>query len=387
MNVNRGSIAKIDLFTISVPFVAPEESATLSRLGFDNVLVRLETAEGAVGWGEASGGSGVPVEILHTMMERSRSFVLGRSVFEPELIRSALITGSRMANFHRLAHLSMAGFDTACWDAAGKLAGQPIHTLMGGALRREIDFYAYPLAKKPQEVAEEAGQFAKRGFSVVYLKVGLGNERDAETVRRTREAVGSALRIRVDANEAWDLATARRMSEALAPSDLEFIEQPIDARDLLGMRELRRTTRVPLAANQGIWSLAEAVQAIRLEACDVIVTGELWLGGLLPLQRVGALCAEAGIGLCLHAPPMTSIATAAGMHALATVPALLEGNQTYLYHLREDVSESLGDRNAARLTIPLGAGLGIEVDESRIKEMAGRYEQNGSFLQRMAIDS
>ena len=386
MNVNRGSIAKIDLFTISVPFVAPEESATLSRLGFDNVLVRLETAEGAVGWGEASGGSGMPVEILHTMMERSRSFVLGRSVFEPELIRSALITGSRMANFRRLAHLSMAGFDTACWDAAGKLAGQPIHALMGGALRREIDFYAYPLAKKPQKVAEEAGQFAKRGFSVVYLKVGLGNERDAETVRRTREAVGSALRIRVDANEAWDLATARRMSEALAPSDLEFIEQPIDARDLLGMRELRRTTRVPLAANQGIWSLAEAVQAIRLEACDVIVTGELWLGGLLPLQRVGALCAEAGIGLCLHAPPMTSIATAAGMHALATVPSLLEGNQTYLYHLQEDVSESLGDRNAARLTIPLGAGLGIDVDESRIEEMARRYEQNGSFLQRMAIE-
>ena len=255
VNVNRGSIAKIDLFTISVPFVAPEESATLSRLGFDNVLVRLETAEGAVGWGEASGGSGVPVEILHTMMERSRSFVLGRSVFEPELIRSALITGSRMANFRRLAHLSMAGFDTACWDAAGKLAGQPIHALMGGALRREIDFYAYPLAKKPQKVAEEAGQFAKRGFSVVYLKVGLGNERDAETVRRTREAVGSALRIRIDANEAWDLATARRMSEALAPYDLEFIEQPIDARDLLGMRDLRRTTRVPIAANQGIWRL------------------------------------------------------------------------------------------------------------------------------------
>ena len=143
---------------------------------------------------------------------------------------------------------------------------------------------------------------------------------------------------------------------------------------------------LPRQRVSSIWSLAEAAQVIRLGACDVIVTGELWLGGLLPLQRVGALCAEAGIGLCLHAPPMTSIATAAGMHALATVPALLEGNQTYLYHLREDVSESLGDRNAARLTIPLGAGLGIEVDESRIEEMARRYEQNGSFLQRMAIE-
>ena len=73
---------------------------------------------------------------------------------------------------------------------------------MGGALRREIDFYAYPLAKKPQEVAEEAGRFAARGFSVVYLKVGMGDKRDVETVRRTREAVGPAIRIRVDANEA-----------------------------------------------------------------------------------------------------------------------------------------------------------------------------------------
>ena len=80
---------------------------------------------------------------------------------------------------------------------------------------------------------------------------------------------------------------------------------------------------------------------------------------------MGALCAETGIGLCLHAPPTTSIATAAGMHALATVPNfLLEGNQTYLYHLREDVCESLGDRNAARLDVPLGGGLGIKIDET-----------------------
>lgn len=75
------------------------------------------------------------------------------------------------------------------------------------------------------------------------------------------------------------------------------------------------------------------------------------------------------------------------MHALATVPTLLEGNQTYLYHLREDVCESLGDRNAARLDVPLGGGLGIKIDETRIAEMARRYERNGSFLQRMAADS
>jgi L-alanine-DL-glutamate epimerase-like enolase superfamily enzyme len=378
-----GRIAKIDLFTISIPFTAPEESATLSRLGFDNVLVRLETTEGAVGWGESSGGSGAPVEVLRTLMEGIKGFVLGRSVFETELIRGAMITGGRLANFRRLAHLAMAGFDMACWDAAGRLTGRPIHALMGGAVRGEIDFYAYPLAKQPQAVAAGARAFADRGFSVVYLKVGMGNDRDVETVRLTREAVGPTLRIRVDANEAWGIATARRMSEALVPYDLEFIEQPIDARDLMGLRELRRTTRVPLAANQGIWSLADAAQAIRLEACDVIVTGELWLGGLLPLQRMGALCAETGIGLCLHAPPATSLATAAGIQALATVPTLLEGNQTYLYHLAEDVSDGLGGRDSARIPVPLGPGLGIEIDRARVQEMVRRYELNGSFLQKI----
>jgi len=378
-----GKIERIDLFTVSIPFTAPEESATLSRLGFDNILVRLETIEGRIGWGEASGGSGAPVEVLRALMELVKPFVEGRSVFETEQIRSTIIEGGRLANFRRLAHLAIAGYDMACWDAAGKLLDRPAHALLGGAVRSEIDFYAYPLAKKPKEVAEEARRLIDRGFSVAYLKVGMGDARDLEAVRMTREAIGQGPRIRVDANEAWDMRTARRMSVAIEPYDVEFIEQPIDARDLVGMHELRRITKVPVAANQGIWSLADALQAIRLEACDVIVTGHLWLGGMLPLQRVGAACSESGIGLCLHAPPATSIATAAGLHTLATVPKLLDGNQTYLYLLKEDVSESLGDRTAAKIGIPNGPGLGVEVDESRVKEMVRRHEVNGSFLQKM----
>ena len=323
----------------------------------------------------------MPVEVLRALIEFAKPFAIGRSVFATEQIRADLVAGGRLANLRRMAHLAMAGIDMACWDAAGKLLNQPAHALFGGAVRGHVDFYAYPLAKQPRDVAAEAARMAGGGFSVIYLKVGMGDVRDLETVRLVRDAVGPAPRLRVDANEAWDVATARRMSAAIEPYDIEFVEQPIDARDVAGMRELRRTTRIPIAANQGIWSLAEALQAIRLEACDVIVTGHLWLGGLLPLQRVGAACAEAGIGLCLHAPPATSIAMAAGLQALATVPALLDGNQTYLYHLAEDLSDSLGDRNAAKLAVPTGPGLGIEVDEARMMAMVRRYESSGSFLQ------
>jgi L-alanine-DL-glutamate epimerase-like enolase superfamily enzyme len=377
----QGRIARIDAFTVSVPFTAPEETATLQRHGFDNVIVRLETAEGVIGWGETSGASGAPVEAVRATIDSLLPLVVGMRVFETERLRADLIRIGRLANFRRLAHLAAAAFDIACWDAAGKLLGRPVHELIGGALRRDVDFYAYPLAKTPEEVAAEARAFVDAGYSVVYLKVGLGDARDLDTVARVREAVGPQLRIRVDANEAWDLATARRLSTRLEPFSIDFIEQPIDARDLLGMRELRKATRIALAANQGIWSIAEAQQAIRLESCDVIVTGPLWLGGLLPLQQLGVVCAESGIGFCRHTPPETSITTAAGLHALATLPRLLDGNQTYYYYLAEDVSDSLGERRVSRLAVPDGPGLGIEVDERRIAEMARRYSVDGGFRQ------
>jgi L-alanine-DL-glutamate epimerase-like enolase superfamily enzyme len=377
----QGRIARVEAFTVSVPFTAPEESATLQRHGFDNVLVRLETTEGAVGWGETSGASGAPVEAVRATIDTLIPLLVGRRVFETERLRADLIRIGRLANFRRLAHLAAAAFDIACWDAAGKLLGRPVHDLIGGAVRREVDFYAYPLAKTPAAVAAEARAFVDEGFSVVYLKVGLGEARDLETVAMVRQSVGPQVRIRVDANEAWDVATARRMGTRLEPFSIEFLEQPIDARDLLGMRALRRAGRIPIAANQGIWSIAEAQQAIRLDSCDVIVTGPLWLGGLLPLQQLATLCAESGIGFCRHTPPETSITTAAGLHALVTVPQLLDGNQTYFYYLAEDVSDSLGERRTSRLTVPDGPGLGIAVDEQRVADMARRYRTEGGFRQ------
>lgn len=381
MTVAGDRIRRIEIIPIAVPFTEPELSATLSRRGFNNVLVRLETEGGIVGWGEASGTSGAPIGALLETMELLAPFATGQSVFRTEAIRAQLLDLGRMANVRRLAHLALAAIDTACGDAAGRIVERPLHELLGGAVRDEIDFYAYPLAKAAEEVAREAARYCAGGFTVVYLKVGLGDDHDEGVVRAVREAVGRDIRIRVDANEAWDVATARRMSYRLEPYGIDFLEQPTDARNLDVMRELRRSTRIPIAANQGIWSLAEAVAAIRAEACDVIVTGPPWIGGLLPFQRVGALCAETGIGFCRHAAPETSIGTVAGMHVLATVPRLLDGNQTYLYHLAEDASDDLAPAFRARLPLPQGAGLGIHVDEDRVAALAGRYRSDGPFAQ------
>jgi L-alanine-DL-glutamate epimerase-like enolase superfamily enzyme len=374
-------IAALEAITISVPFTAPEASATLCRRGFDNVLVRLRTDTGVEGWGEASGASGAPVEAVRAAIAELSLHVVGESVLATERMRARLLPLARMANLRRLFHLAFAAIDSACWDAAGHLLGRPVHDLLGGAVRDEIDFYAYPLASDAEHVAADAHRFTEHGFGVVYLKVGLGDDRDIEVVRAVREAIGEGVRLRVDANEGWDVATARRMSARLAPYAIDFLEQPIDARNLRALRELRRVTAIPIAANQGIWSFGEALAVLAADACDVIVTGPPWVGGLLPLQRIAAACAELGVGFCRHAAPETSLGTAAGMHVLATVPALLDGNQTYLYHLAEDVSDELAPAFRARLPLPSGTGLGISVDETCVRELATRYERDGGYVQ------
>src|SRR5215217_1580095 len=93
-----GRISRIDLITVSIPFTDVEHSATLSRIGFDNVLVRLETQEGCVGWGEISGASGAPVEVVRSLADFLKPLVIGRRIFESNLLRKALIETGRLAN-------------------------------------------------------------------------------------------------------------------------------------------------------------------------------------------------------------------------------------------------------------------------------------------------
>jgi L-alanine-DL-glutamate epimerase-like enolase superfamily enzyme len=374
-------IAHLEAFTVALAFTEEEESATVRRRGFTSILLRLETDDGVVGWGETSGASGAPPESVRAVVEALAPLALGESVFESERLRLRLIEMSRMANLRRLAHLACAAYDIACWDCAGQTLGRPIHELIGGAVRRKVDFYAYPLSKSPEQIAAEAREAVGEGFTVVYVKVGLGEERDEAVVAAVREAIGEGARLRIDANEGWDLATAKRMCVRLEKYGIDFVEQPLDARDLAGARALRTITAVPIAANQGIWSLADAAQTITAEACDVIVTGPLWAGGLLPLQRIGALCADAGIGFCRHSPPETSIATAAGLQVLATLPRLLPGNQHYLSHLADDVATGLGTFRDGCLDVPTAPGLGIVIDEDRVREFAKRYRREGDFAQ------
>jgi L-alanine-DL-glutamate epimerase-like enolase superfamily enzyme len=369
----RGHIVRVETFPVRLRFTEPEVSAKGSRTSFENVIIRLETVEGIVGWGEASGSTtGAPVEAVHAVIERTRPLLEGLSVFDTGELRRRIMVGGRLTNVVRLGHLACAGYDLACWDAAGKLANLPVAQLIGGRVRESVNCFAYSMKVDPDRVAADAAAAAAAGFAVVYVKVGFDRARDLALLE-IRATVGDDVRIRVDANEGWTLPEARTMIKGMSRFDVEFVEAPIDGRNLSGMRDLRLTTDTPIAANEGIWSLPEAAEAIRHGACDVVVVGPLWLGGLLQVREMASLCDAHGVGYCLHAPPSSAIAMAASLQVLATIPRLGEGNQTYhLGHVVDDVCSGLHALGGGGLQVPAGPGLGIEVDEDRVRSEQSR---------------
>ena len=107
----------------------------------------------------------------------------------------------------------------------------------------------------PEELAAHAADLVRQGFKVLYVKVGRGNDLDIAIAREIRKAVGPKVRLRLDANEAWDMLNARRMFEALKPFDPEFIEQPVSAATgPEGLARLRAVTDIPIAADQTVYS-------------------------------------------------------------------------------------------------------------------------------------
>ena len=233
----------------------------------------------------------------------------------------------------------------------------------------------------PDELAADARRYVERGFDVLYLKVGMGAQRDLAAVRAVREAVGEEPRLRIDPNEAWDRHTALHMIRQLAPYGLDWVEQPLVFTDLAGAALLRQQVEVPLALDQALFTEADVLAAIRQDACDIVVLGFHETGGLLALKKAAALAAAAGLPLNRHgALGESGISTLAALQVLTTIPNLIDGNQVMHELFVEDVLvEGLLDIEGGRTSVPEGPGLGVEINWDNVERFEHLFEEEGQY--------
>ena len=372
-------ISEIRTHTLAVPLRGRYHWAIGAPEGFNSVLVELHTDDGVVGYGDALGArSAVAAEATIRSVEH---LLLREDPFRVEYLLARLYHSGAWSNQRRFANQSFAGIEMALWDICGKALGQPVYNLLGGKIHETVHWFGFLQGGDPQTLAADARSYVKRGFDVLYMKIGQGAEFDLAAVQAVREAVGDGPRLRVDPNEAWDRHTAITMIRKLEPFNLDWVEQPLPAFDIAGSADLRRQVSVPIALDQALFTEADVLEAVRRDACDVVVIGFHETGGLLPLKKAAAVAAAGNLNINRHGClGETGISTLAALQVLAAIPNVTDGNQV-MHELSVDdvLVDGLLDIEGGKTVVPDRPGLGVEINWDNVGRFETLFEQVGQY--------
>ncbi|HEX7244645.1 MAG TPA: mandelate racemase/muconate lactonizing enzyme family protein [Solirubrobacterales bacterium] len=342
-------IASLEVIPYALPFRKPYVTARGRLDRREMVLLRLRSEDGLVGLGEA-----VPLSLrggasLSRVVSELEALG-GRGALDEGVLRDGATTFSPPA---RCAAL------TALLDLRSQMADEG-----SGGPASPIECNATLVSGAPAAVAEDALAWATDGFSSFKLKLGVGD--DVGQVRAVREAVGLEARIRVDANAAWDVETAKRTLGELEPFDVELAEQPVGAMGELA--EVGNATSIPIAGDESIESSADAERAVRTGACDFAGVKLSKVGGpeaaieiaeVMPCFLSSALDGPVGIAAAAQVAQTLDTARGGGprlAHGLATQRLFASSIASIECELREGM-----------LHPPAGPGLGVEVDENALR--------------------
>jgi L-Ala-D/L-Glu epimerase len=267
---------------------------------------------------------------------------------------------------------TLCGLEIALLDALGKAEGCAVSTLLspsGTVPRTAVPVNAVIGVRSTAPAVAAARDAKKNGFRCVKLKVGLGlsAHEEIERVASVRDAIGPAMHLRLDANEAWHLEEAIAILSQCVPYDIQYIEQPLKAGDLAGMRALRRAIPIPLAADEAVHSLDSARLILDSEAADILVIKPQLAGGLRLSQQMIQLATERDVQSVITSSIEAGIGLSAELHLAAASPAVtLECGLATLDLLIDDLLIDELPIRAGLLPVPPGPGLGVELDRQAL---------------------
>ena len=372
-------IVSMDIYPIVIPYKHVEASSIIERSGVSDVVIRLTTDDGIVGWGEACMNCDAATTIAS--VEAARPFVLGRDPFDTEAIARDYFRSGGWQWQAMTGNFAFAGIDMALWDICGKAAGQPLYKLFGGALRDEVDYFYYLAWGDEASLRAQCRDGVSKGFSVYYFKAGVDYARERAMLEIVRDAVGPEAKLRVDPNQAWTFSEAvDRIAELHARVKLDFVEAPVMAARNENLLEVARRTGVPICANEGLWTEADAGRIIQARHVDYLCFSPYFVGSLRRWQTLCFMAAHNDISVHKHTHGEFGLAAAAAQHILLTLPNLVSGSQQTAYMMEDDIlTEPLPIASGPKWGRIDAPGLGVEVDHDKLMSYHEAYRQSGDF--------
>lgn len=339
------------------PPIAPYQSRYRPTSEKEAVLIRLETDTGHVGWGET------PVDWLTKTFEgvpeeQMRTQAMGRDPFDLEGWYAENTLGSYLAS----------GVEMALWDIMGQATGQPLYKLLGGAVRKDIELAACMGIRPYDEAKQIARGYLEQGFSTLKTKAGRAAEEDLEMVRGIRDGVGDKLKLRIDPNQGYAPEVAFPLAKDLEKYHLEYFEQPMPKSCIGEAAQLRKRTTTPIALNESVTTPEIVLQILTLNAADVLLPDTYQCSGILGVKKVAALAEAAGVPCVFHCAHDLGLKTAAMLHVVASSPGFTLANDCTYYGLTDDIITPLHKIEAGKMAVPEGPGLGVKVDEGKVKQ-------------------
>jgi muconate cycloisomerase len=359
-------IRRVDAIPVALPLKKPMKMAGVTIAHAENVLVRIEAADGTVGWGEAASAPTMTGDtrggLVAAVRDHLRPPLIGRDAWDRATL-TARLRAALMGNTG--AHSAV---EMALLDLAGRAANVPLIDLVGGAVRPGVaPMWLLGNPTTAEDIAE-AHEREAAGFHFFKLKVGvkpLAAEIDGTLA--VRAALGPEVPLCADANCGFTAEAARRYLEATRAADLMFLEQPLGHADLDGFAALARVAPVPLGVDEGIHSLADIEAHARVKAGGVSLK-LIKLGGIGPAIVAANLCRRLDLKVNVAVKiAESSIGSAAAVHLACAIPASDWGVSLTHFYLAEDLVKHplpLGDGMVA---LPTGPGLGVEVDEEAVE--------------------
>ena len=369
-------ITAVTTTPLAIPLLRPFHWRSGVQEGANLVLFTVETDAGVTGHGESICEDPAAVVAYGNLI--AKGFV-GRSPGDVEAILGELWRDGRWRFTPHWSQQILSGLEVACWDALGRGLGVPASTFLGGRVRDEVDFMAFPQGDTAEELASDAAALAAEGHRVVYLKVGRTHRDDEEVIAAVREAIGPEPLLRVDANEAWDVPGAVDAIRRLEAYDLDWVEQPVAATNVTGLAWVRRRVETKIAADQAVYTTAELRAVLEAEAADAIVLGSHESGGLWRWRQQAYLAEAHGIPVNRHACVESSLSTFAALQLMACLPNLTLGNQVMHHLLAEQLVTTPLSLEGGRAAVPDAPGLGFELDHDAVERARERYERQGAY--------
>jgi muconate cycloisomerase len=365
-------IKRIDPIGISIPMVKPVKMSFETVSDANNVLVRLETDDGIVGWGGAAAAPTMTGETMASMAAAIRHLA-------PKLEGMALddIPGAmaRAGNYLYGNNSAKSVIEIALHDALARARAKPVYDLLGGRRRDRIPILRMVGAGKGTAADVDDALNAKAEGHVAFkIKVGVADPlEDAERTCRICEALedNDALLVCADANQGWTADQAIAYARAVAQSSLAFFEQPVAAHDVEGMARVARGSRVPIGCDEGLHSIEDLKRHHEAGAAAGFSLKTIKLGGLKPVMDAGLLCEELGLKVNLASKMAeTGVCTGAMLHLAAALPAVEWGVGFSSQYLADDILKEPLSFAGGHVSVPTGPGLGIEVDEAKVRRYA-----------------